>query len=243
MTRVRIALALVLALALAGCGSDDLPFVGGETTMTATVPQPPEATAVAPDLEPGPSGCDPREPEPVADRPTFEEPPPSPLQPGVTYDVILTTSCGPITIELDQETGGAATDAFAALARAGFYDGLPMHRVVPGFVIQGGDPLGNGAGGPGFTVTAPPPSDYRYRNGDVAMAKAGNEPAGASGSQFFIVSTEAGAALLEPLYAVIGRTLDEESARTIRRIDRLGVDDGPPVEPVYILTARLVEAE
>lgn len=234
---------LVVALVLGGCGSAELPFVGEETTTTATVPQPPEATAVAPDLEPGPSGCDPREPEPVAERPTFEEPPPSPLEPGVTYDVVMTTSCGVITIELDPATGGAATAAFAALARSGFYDGLPMHRVVPGFVIQGGDPLGNGAGGPGFTVNAPPPSDYRYRNGDVAMAKAGNEPAGASGSQFFIVSTEAGAALLEPLYAVVGRTLDDESARTIRRIDRLGVDDGPPVEPVFIFTARLVEAE
>jgi peptidyl-prolyl cis-trans isomerase B (cyclophilin B) len=243
MTTPRALCLLATVLVLGGCGSADLPFVGEEAATTTTVPQPPEATAVAPELEPGANGCDPRAPEPVADRPTFDEPPPSPLEPGVDYEVVMTTSCGTITIELDPQTGGAATAAFAALARAGFYDGLPIHRVVPSFVIQGGDPLGNGAGGPGFTVEAPPPSDYRYRNGDVAMAKAGNEPAGASGSQFFIVSTEAGAALLEPLYAVVGHTLDDESAKTIRRIDRLGVDDGPPVEPVFILTARLVEAE
>jgi peptidyl-prolyl cis-trans isomerase B (cyclophilin B) len=114
---------------------------------------------------------------------------------------------------------------------------------VPGFVVQAGDPQGTGAGGPGYTVSTAPPSDYRYRNGDVAMAKTGNEPAGTAGSQFFIVSTEAGGAMLEPIYAVVGHVTDATSAETLRKLDRLGVADGPPVEPVYIWTARLSETK
>jgi cyclophilin family peptidyl-prolyl cis-trans isomerase len=75
------------------------------------------------------------------------------------------------------------------------------------------------------------------------MAKAGNEPDGTAGSQFFIVSTEAGAAALEPLYAVVGHVLDASSTETLQKINRLGIADGPPVEPVYIWTARLTEAK
>lgn len=234
---------LLLAVALtAGCSGADLPFAGDDAETTATVAQPPEATAVAPPIEPGPTNCDHRAPPEVAERPAFDVPPPSPLVGDGPWNVVMETSCGRITIELDVATGGRATAAFAALARSGFYDGLPFHRVVPGFVIQGGDPLGTGAGGTGFTVEAPPPGDYRYRNGDVAMAKAMNEAPGTSSSQFFIVATEAGAALLDPIYAVVGHAIDEDSTRTIRRIDRLGIADGPPAEPVYILTARLVQA-
>mgnify|MGYP003333951800 FL=1 len=237
MRRV-LPLALVALLA-AGC---NVPGRGGETT--STVPAPPASTAVAPTLDYGADGCNHRKP-PYADapKPTYDEPPPDPLvPPTATWTVKLETSCGPITIVLDPATGGTATASFAALARAGYYDGLAFHRVVPGFVVQGGDPNGNGSGGPGYTVDAPPPSDYRYRNGDVAMAKAGTEPAGAAGSQFFIVSTEAGGAMLEPLYAVVGHVTDAQSADTLRRLDKLGVDDGPPVEPAWIWTARLAQA-
>lgn len=236
--RIAPLLALVAVL-LAACS---VPGRGGETT--STVPSPPASTSEAPSLTYGADGCDHTKP-PYADevKPRFDEPPPDPLvPPTATWIVRMQTSCGPITITLDPETGGTATASFAALARAGYYDGLAFHRVVPGFVVQGGDPAGNGSGGPGYTVDAPPPSDYRYKNGDVAMAKAGNEPPGAAGSQFFIVSTESGGAMLEPLYAVVGHVTDAESAETLRRLDRLGVDDGPPVEPVWIWTARLSQA-
>ena len=178
----------------------------------------------------------------LADR--YLEPPPDPLvPPTATWVVRMQTSCGPITITLDPETGGAATASFAALARAGYYDGLAFHRVVPGFVVQGGDPNGNGSGGPGYTVDAPPPSDYRYRNGDVAMAKAGNEPAGAAGSQFFIVyadsmipSDEAGG------YTVIGRItspLDQLMTDVIDRGVRDGTNDGAPMVETVITSFTL----
>ena len=77
---------------------------------------------------------------------------------------------------------------FAALAEKGFFDGLTFHRIVPGFVIQGGDPTGDGQGGPGYTVVEAPPKDLAYTRGVVAMAKTGAEPAGTSGSQFFVVT-------------------------------------------------------
>ena len=231
-----LAAAVLCAAALAGCSVPGR----GETTAS-TVPSPPEATSVAPALQPGADGCDHAKP-PTAGKPkpTYKEPPPDPLVPATApWAVTLTTSCGTIRIALDSATGGTATSSFAALARAGFYDGLDFHRVVPGFVVQGGDPKGDGSGGPGYTVVDAPPSDYQYKNGDVAMAKAPSEPAGAAGSQFFIVSTEAGGTMLEPLYAVVGHVTDATSAATLRRIDRLGVSDGPPVEPVWIWTARL----
>ncbi len=239
----RLALLAPLALVALLAAACNVPGRGGEETAS-TVPAPPASTSAAPALDPGADGCDHAKP-PYADEPrqTYKEPPPDPLVPATAaWTVTLVTSCGPITIVLDEQTGGAATQSFAALARAGYYDGLSFHRVVPGFVVQGGDPNGNGTGGPGYTVDAAPPSDYRYRNGDVAMAKASNEPAGAAGSQFFIVSTESGGAMLEPLYAVVGHVTDQASAETLRRLDRLGVDDGPPVEPVWIWTARLREA-
>jgi cyclophilin family peptidyl-prolyl cis-trans isomerase len=122
------------------------------------------------------------------------------------------------------------------MARDGFYDGLTFHRVVPQFVLQGGDPDGTGSGGPGFTVTQAPPESYRYKAGDMAMAKRADEPAGASGSQFFLTSSEAGAQGLmqpgsPPLYAVVGHATDAASMTTIGRIDALAVQDGPPAEP------------
>ena len=234
----RLALPILAAVVLSGCGLSGI--TGGDAATTA-VPSPPEATATVPTLIPGKDGCDHTAPPATTSRPTFAEAPPSPLVGTGSWTVTMTTSCGPLVIELDPTVGGDATAAFAALVRAGFYNGLSFHRVVPGFVIQGGDPLGTGAGGPGFTVESAPPSTYKYRNGDVAMAKAGSEPAGTAGSQFFIVSTESGAAMLDPLYAVVGHVLDASSTETIRTIDRLGVSDGPPVEPAWIWTARLTE--
>ena len=84
-------------------------------------------------------------------------------------------------------TGGS----FKYLADQGFYDGTTFHRIVPGFVIQGGDPQGDGTGGPGYSVVEPPPQDLVYARGVVAMAKTELEKPGTSGSQFFIVTGEA----------------------------------------------------
>jgi cyclophilin family peptidyl-prolyl cis-trans isomerase len=162
------------------------------------------------------------------------------LEDGKRYRLVIDTSKGRIQAELDPELGGPIPNSIAFLAREGFYDGLTFHRVVPGFVLQGGDPQGNGTGGPGYEVVGAPPRDYRYRLGDLAMAKTGAAPAGAAGSQFFVISGPSGQSL-PPEYGILGHAGDEESLATIRAIDALGLRDGPPSEPVSIETMRLEE--
>ena len=99
------------------------------------------------------------------------------------------TSCGSFTVSLDQERVPKTPPRWWRLAEAGFFDGTSFHRVVPGFVIQGGDPTGTGHGRPRPTQTVDvPPQDAAYTQGVVAMAKAGFEAPGTAGSQFFVVT-------------------------------------------------------
>ena len=165
------------------------------------------------------------------------------LKPGHEYAIVMRTSCGQIRIVLDKKAGGPIPNSIAFLTTKRFYDGLTFHRVVPDFVLQGGDPLGDGTGGPGYTVVGPVPAGYQYRVGDVAMAKTQSEPAGTAGSQFFIVSSRNGGRILtaQPVYGILGHARDATSITTIRRIAALGVSDGPPSQPVYIITARLIQ--
>ena len=109
---------------------------------------------------------------------------------------------------------------------------------MPNFVLQGGDPQGDGTGGPGYTVVGKPPASYRYRLGDVAMAKTQTEPPGAAGSQFFVISGSDGTNL-PPEYGLLGHAGDSASLRTIKRIAALAVTDGAPSKPVWIVRARV----
>ena len=143
------------------------------------------------------------------------------------------TTCGSFTIALAVKDAPKTTASFTSLAKAGFYDGTVFHRIIPGFVIQGGDPTASGTGGPGYTVVEPPPSGTMYSKGIAAMAKGGTEPAGASGSQFFVVSG-AGASQLPPDYALLGRVV-----RGMAVVERIaGVGDpqgsGTPTEIVVL---------
>jgi peptidyl-prolyl cis-trans isomerase B (cyclophilin B) len=97
------------------------------------------------------------------------------------------TSCGSFEIALDTAASPRTTASFAHLVEQGVYDGTAFHRIVPDFVIQGGDPRGDGTGGPGYFIDEPPPDDTEYTQGTVAMAKTEIEPPGRSGSQFFVV--------------------------------------------------------
>jgi len=155
--------------------------------------------------------------------------------------IVMETSCGVINIELDREAGGPIPNSIAFLAAKGFYDGLTFHRVVPDFVLQGGDPDGTGGGGPGYEVVGAVPEGYQYKVGDVAMAKTTTAPAGSSGSQFFVVSSENGAASLSqmPDYGILGHATDAVSKATIQRIADLAVTDGKPSQPVWIISARV----
>ncbi|TML19159.1 MAG: peptidylprolyl isomerase [Actinobacteria bacterium] len=135
-----------------------------------------------------------------------------------TYTATVQTNLGRFAFALDVKDSPCTTSSFASLARDHFYDGLTFHRIVPGFVIQGGDPNGNGSGGPGYTVVDTPPADASYARGVVAMAKTGAEPPGTSGSQFFVVTgADAG---LSPDYALLGKVTG--GLDVVERIGRLG---------------------
>jgi cyclophilin family peptidyl-prolyl cis-trans isomerase len=140
------------------------------------------------------------------------------LSRSAAHMVDVVTNLGSFTIRLDVKDSPCTTSSFAALVRKKFFDGTIFHRIVPGFVIQGGDPTGTGQGGPGYTVVDVPPSDATYRKGVVAMAKTSVEPAGTAGSQFFVVTgADAG---LPPDYALLGKVT--KGMQVVERIGRLG---------------------
>ena len=151
-------------------------------------------------------------------KPVVSESERTPLDPDKTYSVEMKTSEGDFTIMLDQKISPKVAASFAALVRKGFFDGTIFHRIVPGFLIQGGDPTGTGTGDPGYTVVDKPKPGTKYTQGVVAMAKRGDEPAGASGSQFFIVTK--GDLGLPPLYAVLGRVT--AGMPVVQKIGELG---------------------
>lgn len=109
------------------------------------------------------------------------------LEAGRRYAATVRTERGDFTIALDREAAPVTVNNFVALAREGFYDGLTFHRVVPGFVIQGGDPAGTGSGGPGYRLPDET-NPWRWNRGSVGMA---SSPAGVNGSQFFVVQGDA----------------------------------------------------
>lgn len=205
-------LLVVLAL-LAGCGGGDDEAGGGETTTTPVTE--------CQDVE-----------APEAREPGTNAAPGEELDPSLTHTLTFDTSCGSFTVTLDPESAPKTTASLVALAESGYFDDTIFHRVVPGFVIQGGDPTQTGGGGPGYSTVDAPTSDAKYTKGVVAMAKSEVEPAGTSGSQFFVVTgADAG---LAPDYAIVGEVT--EGIDTVERIDALGVGDGPPSQPVVVNT-------
>jgi cyclophilin family peptidyl-prolyl cis-trans isomerase len=150
--------------------------------------------------------------------------------------VTMQTSEGTFAFGLDVKDSPNTTASFACLVQTGFFDGLIFHRIVPGFVIQGGDPAGNGTGGPGYSVVDTPPSDAKYTHGVVAMAKTGAEPPGTSGSQFFVVT--AADAQLPPDYALLGTVTT--GLDVVDKIGKLGnVQTEQPTKRVVIQKATL----
>jgi peptidyl-prolyl cis-trans isomerase B (cyclophilin B) len=217
-----------LALGLAACGGDD-DDGGGEAKQlrdSPTVNQKPS------------SGCaEMAQPDPKPDGGAKR--PAQALDPDATYDVVLKTSCGDITIRLDQKASPKTAASFAGLAKAGFFDDTIFHRIVPGFVIQGGDPTATGTGGPGYSTRDVPPAGTTYKKGTVAMAKTQTEPPGTAGSQFYIVTApDAG---LPPEYALLGKVVKGQDV--VDAIGELGDpasgEAGTPVQPVVIERATV----
>ena len=148
------------------------------------------------------------------------------------------TSCGSFTVRLDVKRAPHITASFVSLVKAGFFNKTVFHRIVQGFVIQGGDPTATGTGGPGYSVVDTPPKDLKYTLGLVAMAKTSTEAPGTSGSQFFVVT---GADIgLPSEYAIVGNVTNG-----IAVVERIGVLGDPatekPTRPVVIQSVKVAE--
>jgi peptidylprolyl isomerase len=180
---------------------------------------------------------------PDAGRPTpqFVGPPPTTIDPGATYTATIATSCGSFEVELLPEIAPQAVNSFVFLAREGFYDGLTFHRIVDGFVIQGGDPLGDGTGGPGYSFDIETSPDRTF-DAPGLLAYANSGP-GTNGSQFFV--TLAATPQLDPgagagEFSIFGEVSD--GLDVVRRIGRIEGTENPgipgemsvPTEAVYI---------
>jgi peptidyl-prolyl cis-trans isomerase B (cyclophilin B) len=171
---------------------------------------------------------------------TFAAPPPMTIDATAKYTATLCTSEGVIELSLDAAGAPVATNNFVFLAQEGFYDGLTIHRAAKDFVIQGGDPKGDGSGGPGYTVAGEIPTDH-YPVGSLAAAKTSAEPAGTMGSQFFIV-TGANGATLPNDYARFGKvTSGLKAAQSIEKLAPPS-GDGVPTKKVTI-TKLFVEKD
>jgi cyclophilin family peptidyl-prolyl cis-trans isomerase len=207
-----IALLLLCALLVAGCGGDD-------SSDEATARSTPAST------------CDPAEaPEPKGEGTLAK--PQARLDRSKTYVATVSTNCGDFEITLDAKRAPRTGGSFKSLADQGFYDDTTFHRIVPGFLIQGGDPKADSTGGPGYTVAEAPPRDLAYTKGVVAMGKTDTDAAGTSGSQFFVVTAED--AQLAPEYALLGTVTGGQDV-----VDKIGVVESDPatdapVEPIVI---------
>jgi peptidyl-prolyl cis-trans isomerase B (cyclophilin B) len=218
----RAASTVVLALALlaAGCG--------GSSSSTTTSSGSTSTTEAGNTTRP--ASCE------AVDAPAPRDdggatPPGERLDPERTWTLTFDTSCGTFVVTLDLDSAPTTAASLVALAKAGFYDDTIFHRIVPGFVIQGGDPTQTGTGGPGYSTVDAPKADARYTKGVVAMAKTQDEPAGTAGSQFFVVTGDDVG--LPPEYAVVGTVT--EGMDVVERIGALGDPaTEQPLQPVVI---------
>ena len=150
---------------------------------------------------------------------------------GEKLTAVVETNCGTFDIALATTEAPTIANSFAYLAEEGFYNELTFHRIVPEFVIQGGDPTGTGSGGPGYEVVEAPPKNLKYTLGTVAMAKTSEAPSGAAGSQFYVVSGPQGETL-PPEYALAGHVT--KGLGVVERIGELGGPEEKPTQPVVI---------
>ena len=232
---------LLVAAAVAGCGSgsetSSIPS-GNETTTASSSSTTNEATTTdTTSTSAAPAGCK-SVPEPKAKPDGKLKKPSTKLDASKTYTATVTTNCGTFAFKLDVKNAPNTSASIAYLAEKKFYDGTVFHRIVPDFVIQGGDPTGQGSGGPGYKTVDKPASSTKYTKGVVAMAKTGDEAAGTAGSQFFVVTgKDIG---LPPDYAVAGKVT--KGTDVVERIGKLGDSSEQPTFTVVIQSLRVTSS-
>ncbi len=235
-------LVVAIATALAACGSGDASSpADADATTSSTAQETAPPTTVPLESVPSdyggylrqPTACGAAAPDPATDM-KFDAPGDAGIDGSTT--ATLSTSCGPIEIRLDGDTAPETVNSFVFLAEQGYFDGTVSHRIIPGFMMQAGDPTATGLGGPGYTVPDEFPSTPDYRRGVVAMANAGP---GSAGSQFFILFGDA--EWLPPQYTIFGEVV--AGYDTLDAIEQIPLGRGPgsadptpstPLESLYI---------
>ncbi len=230
-----LAIAASIAVVAAACSSSPDTSAGATDAGSSAAP-----TTVALKSVPSnyagyrvqPTACGADQPEPVEEM-TFDAPGDAGID-GPTM-VVLNTSCGPLDIELDPSVAPETVNSFVFLAESGYFDGSVSHRIIPGFMMQAGDPGATGGDGPGYTIPDEFPAESGYDRGVIAMANAGP---GTTGSQFFIMFADG---QLPPNYTIFGRVVN--GFDTLDKIEQLplgrsatSADPSPstPLESLYI---------
>ena len=218
MTRLSIIVLAILVLGmLAACN--------GEEETAVPPPAPTVAPAPEPTAQPDTTG------ESMSNQ--YSSPPAMAIDSGKTYKAVLTTSLGTINLDLFASEAPNTVNNFVFLAREGFYDNVIFHRVIPGFMIQGGDPTGTGMGGPGYRFNDEPVK-RQYVPGTLAMANSGPNT---NGSQFFIMHANVP---LPPNYTIFGiATGGHDVVDAIATLPRNASDR--PNDPPQILSVEIIE--
>jgi len=169
---------------------------------------------------------------------SYSSPPEMQIDPDKRYTATMETSLGTMTIALDPVAAPKTVNNFVFLAREGFYDGVIFHRIIQGFMCQGGDPEGSGRGGPGYRFEDELPKPGRYEIGSVAMANAGPNT---NGSQFFIVSGPSGVRL-PPQYSLFGKVVS--GLEVLDQMEKVPTNPGDrPKTDVVITKVTIAEAD
>ena len=168
----------------------------------------------------------------------FRQPPPMCIDPAKDYTAVMDTSMGSITIALDAAAAPLTVNNFVVLARYHYYDGVIFHRIIKGFVCQGGDPTGTGRGGPGYRFADELPQPGAYELGSLAMANSGPNT---NGSQFFIISGPDGTRL-PPNYSLFGKVVEGLDVVDAMQKVKTARNDRP-LTPVTIHSVTITESE
>jgi peptidyl-prolyl cis-trans isomerase B (cyclophilin B) len=239
---IPLAVALGVGLILLLGGDDDTDVAattvpattvpGTETTVTPTETTAAPTTTLAGLPCPAEDGSSPQ-------TRTFPAPPPMCIDVTKVYEATIVTNKGEFTIDLDPGLAPTAVNNFVYLARYQYFNDTNCHRIIPGFVVQCGDPTGTGSGGPGYRFADELPAAGAYQLGSVAMANSG---ANTNGSQFFIVTGDRGVQL-PPLYTLFGQ-VGEGFDTTVKAMEAVGNEEtGAPSEDVTILTVTIAVKE
>jgi cyclophilin family peptidyl-prolyl cis-trans isomerase len=210
-------------------------FSGGKDKKAADTSTSTTSTTIA-----YPAGCVATVPK-ASQKPTNLKAPAMTIDPAKTYTALVSTSCGDVTIALDAKNAPKSVNNFVSLARKGFYDGLKWHRVATNPpVVQGGDPKGDGSGGPGYSTVVELPPGGKYPAGAVAWAKGGNDPDGSAGSQFFIDTADASS--IGSHYGYIGKvTAGFANVTKMTKLVDPSSQSGAPLRPLYIEKVTITE--